>query len=119
MKKILIFFFVLALILTPVAVIQAGVFDTIVPCGREGTSEQCGWSDIVKLGQNILNFLIAFSVVIATLMFTYAGFLYLTAGGSPDKLKKANGIFVNVGVGFVFVLGAFLIVKLIMDTFGA
>jgi len=118
MKKVLIFFFVLALILTPIAVTQAGVFDTIVPCGREGASDPCGWNDIVQLGQNILGFLIAFSVVIATLMFTYAGFLYLTAGGNPSRLEKAHKIFINVGVGFIFVLGAFLIVKLILDTFG-
>jgi len=81
--------------------------------------EECGWKHIVKLAQNIVNFLIAFSVVIATLMFTYAGFLYLTAGGNPSRLEKAHKIFINVGIGFVFVLGAFLIVKLVMDTFGA
>ncbi|MBL7045212.1 MAG: hypothetical protein ISR98_01290 [Parcubacteria group bacterium] len=112
MKKILIFFFVLALMLTPIAVTQAQIFDTIVPC-----TDSCGWNDIVQLGDNILSFLIAFAVVIATIMFTYAGFLYLTAGGNPSRLSKAHSIFINVGIGFIFVLGAFLIVKLILDTF--
>ena len=68
------------------------------------------------VGTNVL-FLITISVMIATLMFVYAGFVYLTAGGSPDKIKSATKIFTNVFIGLIFVLGAFLIVDTIMKTF--
>ena len=138
MKKILIFFFVLAIILTPMAVVEAGFLDRIVPeCntteitifdkdssgnidytkGRLGFANPCGMCHIVQLIQNILSFLVTISVIVATLMFIYAGFLYMTAGGSADRIKAATKIFTNVFIGFVFVLGAFLIVDTIMKTF--
>lgn len=115
MKKTLIFFFVLAILLMPVASVYAapGV-DRIVP---KCTNDICGYRDITNLVQNIIKFMIYLAVVVATLMFTYAGFIYLTAGGSPDKLKKAHGIFFNVFIGLVLVLAAWLIVELIMTTF--
>jgi hypothetical protein len=122
MKKILIFFFVLAIILTPMAVAEAGVFDRLVPqCSETLVDgefvEACSMCHIVQLIQNILSFLVTISVIVATLMFIYAGFLYMTAGGSADKIKAATKIFTNVFIGFVFVLGAFLIVDTIMKTF--
>lgn len=126
MRRILIFLLVFTILFTPLAIIYAGVFETIVPCGIDnnnnnvlGSDEQCGWKHIVQLGQNILNFLVVFSAVVATIMFVYAGFLYLTAIGNEEKIKIAHKIFWNVGLGFIFVLGAFLIVKLVKDTFGA
>lgn len=126
MRRILIFLLVLVIFLTPLAITYAGVFETIVPCGVDtdknnvlGADEQCGWKHIVELGQNILNFLVVFSAVVATIMFVYAGFLYLTAMGNEEKIKTAHKIFWNVGFGFALVLGAFLIVKLVKDTFGA
>ncbi len=122
MKKVLIFFFVLAIILTPVAVAEAGVFDQLAPkCNEQLVNgefvDKCTMCHIVQLIQNILSFLVTISVIVATLMFIYAGFLYLTAGGSADKIKSANKIFTNVFIGFIFVLGAFLIVDTIMKTF--
>lgn len=111
--------------LTPFAFVEAqGFLDRIVPACNEGAldvagnfKESCGMCHIVQLIQNVLSFLVTVSVMIATLMFVYAGFLYLTAGGSPDKIKSATKIFTNVGIGFVFVLGAFLIVDTIMKVF--
>lgn len=119
MRRILIFLLVFTILLTPLAITYAGVFETIVPCGTVASGEQCGWKHIVILGNNILNFLVVFSAVVATIMFVYAGFLYLTAMGNEEKIKDAHKIFWNVGLGFAFVLGAFLIVKLVKDTFGA
>jgi hypothetical protein len=122
MKRVLIFFFVLAIIFTPFVFVEAGFLDRIAPSCNENLvgsnfTDSCTICHLVQLIQNILSFLITVSVVVATLMFVYAGFLYLTASGSPDKLKKAHGIFWNVLIGFIFVLGAFLIVDTIMKTF--
>jgi hypothetical protein len=139
MKKILIFLFVLAIMLTPIVVTPEpasaqGFLDRIVPACNEGAltvpifnsegkqvglgfEENCGMCHIVQLIQNILSFIITISVMVATLMFVYAGFLYLTAGGSADKIKSATKIFSNVFIGLIFVLGAFLIVDTIMKTF--
>lgn len=116
MKKVLIFFFVLAILFVPVSGIEAAPFvGQIVPdCGPD---EICGYCHIVPLVQNIIKFVIYLAVVVATLMFVYAGFMYLTAGGSPDKIKSAHKIFWNVFIGLIFVLVAWLIIELVLVTF--
>lgn len=90
---------------------------SIVPACSYGPFEgACGFCDIFQLAQNLINFAVAFSVLVATIMFVYAGFLYFSASAKHDNIKKAHGIFWKVFIGFVFILGAWLIVSLIMST---
>ncbi len=77
----------------------------------------CGACDLINLSQNIVNFFVFFATAIAVLMFVYAGVLYIFALGDTGQIKKAHGIFVNVFVGFIIVLAAWLIIDLIMTTF--
>ena len=55
---------------------------------------------------------------IAALVFAYAGFLILTAGGNESKMEKGRGMFMPVVWGFVWMLSAWLIVKLILIGLG-
>ncbi len=105
-NKILILFFGIFFLAIPV--ISSA---QIVPdCGPGG----CGWDDLVQLAKNSINFLIWIAIPISALMFAWAGFLYISAGGSQDKIKQAHSLFLNVGIGLVIVLGAWLIVSLIL-----
>ena len=72
----------------------------------------CRACDLIELSSNVINFAIAFSVIIATLMFAYAGILYVTAASKPDQVKKAHGVFINVFVGLCIVLTAWLLVNI-------
>lgn len=76
----------------------------------------CQLCDLVKLAQNLINFSIALSVVVATLLFAYAGFMYFTAASSPDNIKKAHGIFTKTLTGIVIILAAWLLVNILMTT---
>ncbi len=90
---------------------------------RRGIVPQCEFGgvgcracDLAKLANNLIKFSVAFSVIVATIMFAYAGILYLTAAGKgPDQIKKAHGIFGNVFVGLLFVLLAWLIVDIVFS----
>lgn len=116
-KYSLIFFFIISLFITALTrgVYAVAPFDKpIVPECANGI---CGYCDLIALVNNIIEFLIYFSVIVATLMFMYAGFQYLTAGGKEEKIKNAHKIFTNVFMGLVFVLAAFLIVDTVMKTF--
>jgi len=73
---------------------------------------ECRACDLSELANNVINFAIAFSVIVATLMFAYAGILYVTAASKPDQVKKAHGVFVNVFVGLCIVLTAWLLVNI-------
>ena len=74
----------------------------------------CGWDDLIKLMQNIIDFLVYATVFVAAIAFAVAGFKYLTAGGNVGQVKSAHAIFKNVAIGLIFVLSAFLIVKTIL-----
>ncbi|MEK7060350.1 MAG: hypothetical protein AAB970_01900, partial [Patescibacteria group bacterium] len=80
----------------------------------------CGFYDILKLINNVINYLIKYlAVPIAAIMFAYAGFELVTSGGETSKREKAKKIFINVAIGLIFVAGAFVIIKTILLIAGA
>jgi hypothetical protein len=81
----------------------------IVPeCPQGG----CGWSELVQLAANLMNYLISIAISLSAVAFAWAGFIYITAAGSEEKIKKAHGIFWNVAIGLILALAAWLIVWL-------
>lgn len=77
----------------------------------------CEFKDIIGMSQRIINYLIKLGVIIATLGFAYAGYLYITAAGSMESIKHAHSIFVKVLIGFALMLGAWLIAKAFESVF--
>lgn len=77
----------------------------------------CNFCDLLVLAENIINFLVYFAVFVAVLMFVYAGFLYLTAGGSSGQITKAHNVFRATILGFVLTLAAWLIIDLVVTAF--
>ncbi len=89
----------------------------IVPClgvGADG-SQACNWCQLVKLIGNLVQYSIYLAVMLAAIMFTYAGFLFLTNNGKPANISKAWLIFRRVIFGTIAILAAWLIVDAIMD----
>src|SRR6185436_7641428 len=69
----------------------------IVPC--DGLD--CQACSVAQLAQNIINWLIGFSIPLAAAMFAYAGIRLFTSQGNPTAKDAAKKIFQNVGIGFV------------------
>ena len=111
--RFLIFLVAFSIILTPFIVFAS--HGGIVPPPNPETGEW-GWPELVSLAQHLINFLIVLALPLAALAFAYAGFLYITAAGSEERVKKAHGIFLKVGIGLFLVLGAWLIVYFITST---
>lgn len=103
LDKKFIIFLVLVLFALPIL-----AFAQIVPTTCDGPD--CGFPHLMELAKNIMNFLITVSIPLAAIAFAYAGFLFMTAGGSQSQVSKAKEIFTKVLIGFIFVLGAWLIV---------
>ena len=97
--------------------------DGYVPCGREDKNNDnivdnpCGFSHLIELGKRIIVGWIMAGVIIAALGFSYAGFLYIPAMGSQEKISHAHSIFVKTFFGFVFMLSAWLIAKVFESNF--
>ncbi len=100
--------------------------DGIVPCTQPvkietSSSEicyfyECNVCDLQRLGMNILGFLIGLGMVIAALLFCYAGWLYVTAGPKPGNVSKAHNIFLDTLMGLIILLAAYLLVDVVMKS---
>ncbi len=88
--------------------VHAQIFDLIV-CGTDELGE-CTLNDLATLLQRLINALIIISTFLATAAFAYAGFLLLTSGGNEGSKTKAKDIFIKVLIGYLWILGAWLIV---------
>lgn len=97
--------------------------DAYVPCGTDDVNKDnivdnpCGFKDVVELGKRLILGCIAAGVIFAALGFSYAGYLYITAMGSQEKISHAHSIFTKTFLGFVFMLSAWLIVKALEGEF--
>ena len=111
-KQTIIVYGVATLILTiPVVASAQG----LVPC--KGTPDDpCTIGKFLEGVQGVIRFLILLVAPIAVVMFSYAGWLYMSSGGNTSKISKANAIFTSVLVGIGLALGAFLIIDIIVDS---
>jgi hypothetical protein len=87
----------------------------LVPC-----TNNCGFKDLMALVNTVINFILYKMVIpIAAIMFAYAGFLMITAGGEAAGARtKAKNIFTNAVIGLAIAMAAFLIIKLLLTTLG-
>ena len=60
----------------------------------------------IIVGKIIGNILI-FLGTIAVVLIVYAGFLWMTAGGNEEQIKKARGLLINAVVGLIIILAAY------------
>lgn len=74
------------------------------------------FDSVSLLVNDILDYVIKIGGVVATLAFIWAGFVYVTAQGKPEKLKTAKEIFINTCIGAAILLGAELISTIISGT---
>jgi len=79
----------------------------------------CGFNELMKLINNVITFLLfTIATPLAALVIVYAGWLYLSAGGSAENATKAKKILMNVVIGYIIALAAWLIVKTILVSLG-
>src|SRR3989344_936279 len=112
LSEVAVFVALLFLVLAPVIVFAQ--IPTIVPCTGATGATPCTFCHIAQLAQNILNGGIYLAVFLSAILFAYAGWQYITAGGESGKASEAKKIFWNVGVGLLLILAAWLIVDMIM-----
>ncbi len=116
MKKFIIFIFISLILVLPVLSFAA---DPIVPC--DGTVyKPCDFDSFMTLINNVINFLVKIiALPIAAIMFTYAGFLMVTAGEEAAGARtKAKGIFMNALIGLLLAATCWLIVHSLLKVMG-
>jgi len=76
----------------------------------DGTTTPCTFAKLIELAKNLITALVIISTFLATAAFAYAGFLLLTSGGSESGKTKAKEVFKKVLIGYLWILGAWLLV---------
>jgi len=111
-KKITLLLFIFSLGFLVIPQIAAA---RIVP-DCKGPCELC---DFFLLIMNIYDFIVfKLAPPVAGLLIVVAGALFLTSGGSEERVSQAKKIFVNVIIGLVFVYASWLIVNSIIQVIG-
>ena len=103
---------------TPLVLFAAPFSGGLIPAECQGADpSQCGFTALLQLAKNIINFIIFISIPVAAGLFTWAGYLYVSAAGNPGQVTKAHGIFQKVAIGLIIILSAWLVVQLLVTTF--
>jgi hypothetical protein len=72
-------------------------------------------TDLPTVIGRVINVLLGFLGVIMVITVIYAGYLWMTAGGDEDQVKKAKGMIRNGVAGMIIVVSAYVIVGYVMD----
>ena len=87
------------------------------PLGSVGDAAgvaQTSNTDLPQIVGQIIKVVLSFLGVIAVILVIYAGFLWMTAGGSSEKVDKAKSIMVQAAIGLVIILAAYSITNFVV-----
>ncbi len=73
---------------------------------QAGLTSEKGGQDLPQLVGNIINTLLGFLGLIALVLILYAGFTWMTSGGSVEKIKTAKGILTTSIIGLAIIMSA-------------
>lgn len=74
--------------------------------------------DLRDLLVDIIRYILSFLGIIAVAIIMYAGYLWMTSGGSADRLAKAKKTLTNGVIGLIIIILSFAIVTFIANLFG-
>lgn len=73
-----------------------------------------GTTNILDLGARLIQAGLGIAGSLALLFFIYGGFLWLTSGGTPDKIKKGRDVFLWSTVGLVIIFSSYMMVDFVI-----
>ena len=102
----------------PAYAADATFFGPIFPeechCDTGDVPTAPAWGCVLQTIQNTINLAISLSVILAVLYIVFTGFMFVTTAGSPRAVEAAKTRLMNVVVGMLVLLSAWLIVDFIM-----
>lgn len=84
------------------------------PCECRDTG-RCTLEDILQVVVNLSVFILGISGSLVLIMFIYGGFMWLTAGGAQERVKKGRDVMVGAVVGLIIIFGAYTVITLLIS----
>lgn len=107
--------------------VPAIVLAALVPCGGKvddpatawNETDACGFTHLILMIGILIEFLLVnIAIPVAAMLFAYAGFLMMTAGGNESKIGEAKQIFGGVLWGLLIAVLAWVIVYTVLEALG-
>lgn len=76
------------------------------------------WAGLSAVINRALQFVFAVAGVALLGLFIYGGFTWLTSAGDANKVKSAQGILINSGIGIAIVVCSAIIVRIFSNILG-
>jgi len=109
----------IALFALPFVTKAQGIFDiwegTTCGGGGGGPTSPCSLCDGIIVTRNIVTSLFEVSLIIGGIMVAVGGILFMTSGGSQDKVRQARGTLTSALVGVVIALTAWVIINTLLS----
>ena len=88
----------------------------LVPAGtQEYAPDGYGTCELVQTVNNVMRFLIAVSILVAVVVFIYAGYLMVYSRGDSTLIAQAKSLFANILIGVVILLSAYLVINTVLS----
>lgn len=94
----------------------SAAFGQIIPEGCYCEDRAPDWGCALQVIQNLINIGIVFGVLIATLVITYAGALWILNPFRAENRKLGRTLLMNAVIGLIIAAGAWLFVDFLMKT---
>ncbi len=75
-----------------------------------------GTTDVRTIIARVINAALGISGSLALLMFIWGGMLWLTSGGSPERIQKGKNTIVWAVLGLVLIFGSYAILNFVLGT---
>ena len=85
----------------------------VVSSAQKTLDNPITFPSITELLQAILNVVVIISMPIVALFIIYAGFMYVTGRGNPQKIQDATRALTYGVIGGVIIIGSFAILEII------
>ena len=123
MQKLITFSIVLLLIFSASLIVansaQASIFDQIVG-GFRTTGQEAGYAEtqFVPAWVNYINGLLFLMGALFAIMIIYGGWLWMSARGNEERVKKGQKILIEAIVGLGIIIGGRILFEFVVDTLG-
>lgn len=87
----------------------------LIPCD----GDDCTLNSVLQLANNLMGFFFKTVLpIILVVTIVYVGYSYITAGGNPSKRVKIGRLALNIVLGLLIMLCAWVVVQTILSVLG-
>ncbi|MFW0837578.1 MAG: Ig-like domain-containing protein [Candidatus Komeilibacteria bacterium] len=77
-----------------------------------------GTTPLPDIVVNVVHVFLGLLGLLAVIFVLYGGFVWMTAGGNPDKISQAKKILINTVIGIVIILSSYALTEFLFRQFG-